>query len=84
MARIARTLETLLAQVGAGEDSIVGGLDTFGVYRTAMVPARLAGPVAGDERVREVVVVPTDLGDVALVSVKSGRLGDLRYPFTLE
>lgn len=86
MTRVAYAAKKLLEQVGCRDHpacGVVGDPDGFGVHRTVMVPAQHADVLVDDPRVRAVEVVTSDLGQVALVTVVSGRLGDTTQAFAL-
>jgi hypothetical protein len=84
MARLAYAARRLLEQVGGDASCVVGAPDGFGVHRTVMVSASLPlSALEADPRVRQVQVVGTALGDVALVQVVTGRLGDVADDFDL-
>jgi hypothetical protein len=80
MARKAYAARTLLEQVG-GE--VVGDPDGLRVHRTVMVSHLHADALARDDRVEQVVVVDTALGEVALVEFVAGTRADLTHPFDL-
>jgi len=81
MTRLAYAARQLLKQVD-GEP--VGDPDGLGVIHNVMVSANApVGEIAADPRVAEVVLVNTELGEVALVKIKRGRDGDVIGPFVL-
>lgn len=80
MARKAYAARKLLQQVG-GE--VVGDPDGLSVHRTVMVSQRYADALARDDRVEQVVVVHTELGDVALVEFVDSTRADRTHPFEL-
>lgn len=83
MPRIAYAARTLLEQV---QGDVVGDPDGFGVHRTVMISAQHESldQIEKDRRVRDLVVVGTELGDVALVSFVTGREADLTDSFRLD
>lgn len=80
MARMVYAAKKLLEQIG-GEP--VGDPDGLRAHRTVMVSHLYADAVVRDDRVKQVVVVHTVLGDVALVEFADGTRADRAHPFEL-
>lgn len=80
MARKVYAARKLLQQIG-GE--VVGDPDGLRAYRTVMVSRLYADAIVRDDRVKQVVVVATELGDVALVEFVDSTRADRTHPFEL-